>query len=144
MKTFIESLKDLIEETGLSFRQLEKESGVSAMQFSRYLKGSIPTIDVTLKIAKYFDCTLDYLFGLSEEKKSTKYKTYEYDISKFLSNYQKLLNLNNTTNYKLMKNSVFDESIVRHWKAGSTPRLDIVYYIAKNLGGSIDELIGRY
>ncbi len=140
----MEVLKDLIMESGLSLRQLAEKSGVTAVQYSRYLKGSIPTIDITLKIAKYFGCSLDYLFGLSESKNDKKFKTYDYDISKFLENYQKLLNENGITHYKFMKNSNFDESIIRHWRAGSTPRLDIIYYIAKNLGGSIDELIGRY
>ncbi len=143
MEVFADILKDLIEESGLSLRQLAKESGVSAMQYSRYLKGSIPTINVTLKIAKYFGCSLDYLFGLSEAKNGKKYKTYSCDISKFLSNYKKLLDENNITHYKFMKDSGYDESAIRHWKAGSIPRLDIVYYIAKNLGGSIDELVGR-
>ncbi len=144
MEVFIANLKELIFETNKSLRQLAEESGVSAMQFSRYLKGSIPTIDVTLKIAKYFNCSLDYLFGLSEDKKTKKYKTFDYDISKFLENYNKLLNENNITHFKFIKNSEFDESIVRHWKSGSIPRLDIVYYIAKNLNGSIDDLIGRF
>ena len=40
------------------------------MQYSRYLKGSIPTIETTLKIAKYFECSLDYLFGLSNDKEA--------------------------------------------------------------------------
>ena len=35
---------------------------------SRYLKGSIPTIETTLEIAKYVECSLDYLFGLSYDK----------------------------------------------------------------------------
>lgn len=144
MDTFIDNLKDLIDETGLSLRQLAKKSGVSAMQYSRYLNGSIPTIDTTLKIAKYFNCSLDYLFGLSEDKNNKRYKTYEYDIYSFLDNYQKLLDENKISHYKFMKNSEYDESVIRHWKAGSIPRLDIIYYIAKNLGGSMDELIGRY
>ena len=144
MEVFIENLKELVFETGKSLRQLAEESDVSAMQYSRYLKGSIPTIDVTLKIAKYFDCSLDYLFGLYEDRKNKKYKTFDYDISKFLENYNKLLEENNITHYKFMKNSEYDESIIRHWKSGSIPRLDIVYYIAKNLNGSIDDLIGRY
>lgn len=59
-------------------------------------------------------------------------------------NYQKLLKENNVTHYKFMKTSSFDESIIRHWKSGSTPRLDVIYYIAKNLNGSIDDLIGRH
>lgn len=144
MEIFTENLKDLINESNKSLRQLAIESGVSAMQYSRYLNGSIPTIDITLKIAKFFDCSLDYLFGLSNEKESKKYTTYNYDISQFLINYVKLLGQNGLTHYKFIKTIGYDESIIRHWKSGSTPRLDIIYYIAKNLDGSIDDLIGRY
>lgn len=113
------------------------------MQYSRYLKDSIPTIDVTLKIAKYFDCSLDYLFGSSNTMESKKYTTYNYDISQFLANYEKLLNQNNLTHYKFIKTIGYDESIIRHWKSASITRLDIIYYIAKNLGGSMDNLIER-
>ena len=144
MEVFIENLRDLMAETNKSLRQLAVVSGVPAMQYSRYLKGSIPTIETTLKIAKYFGCSLDYLFGLSNDKETGKYKTYDYDISKFLGNYDKLLKQNNLTHYKFMKSSGYDESIIRHWKSGSIPRLDIIYYIAKNLGSSMDNLIGRY
>ena len=144
MEVFAENLKDLVLKSGLSLRQLAKESGVSAMQYSRYLNGSVPTIDVTLKIAKYFGCSLDYLFGLSDKINSEKYSGYNYDISKFVSNYSDLLKENNTTHYKFIKDSNFDESVIRHWKNGVSPRLEIVYYIAKNLDGSIDKLIGRY
>lgn len=144
MVEFVDSLNDLISGTNKSLRQLSKESSVSTMQYSRYLNGSIPTIDISLKIAEYFQCTLDYMFGLSDEKKSLKYTSYKYDISKFLTNYEKLLAQNNMSHYKFIKNSPFDESIIRHWKQGSIPRMDIIYYIAKNLNGSIDDLIGRY
>ena len=143
MENFIEILKDLIDEKGLSLRQIAKESGVNVMQLSRYLKGSTPTIDVVLKLAVYFNCSLDYLFGLSQEKEEGKYKTINYDMSKFLNNYQSILKENNLSNYKFMKNSSFDESVIRHWKAGSKPRLNIIYFIASNLGGSMDKLIGR-
>lgn len=144
MEDFSEILKELISETKMSLRQLMLESGVTAMQYSRYLKGCIPTIDITIKIAKYFNCSLDYLFGLSSNKVNKKYKTYNYDISKFITNYQKLLKQNNLTHFIFIRTGGYDESIIRHWKRGSIPRLDVVYFIAKNLSGSIDELIGRY
>ena len=144
MDEFREILKDLILEKGCSLRKLAKDSGVSAMQYSRYLRGSIPTIAIVLKIGQYFDCSLDYLFGLSIEKNKDKYKTYDYDIFQFVDRYLKLLDENNTTHYKFSKNNLLNESIIRHWKAGRTPRLDVVYVIAKKLGGSMDELIGRY
>ena len=144
MNNFKEILKDLIQESGLSLRSLEKASNVSAMQYSRYLKGSIPTIDVVLKIAKYFNCSLDYLFGLDDNTNSHKYKTYNYRIEKFINNYQTLLKANNISHYKFAKINSFNESIIRHWSAGKIPRLDILFSIASKLGGSIDELIGRY
>lgn len=112
MEVFIENLRDLIVEHNKSLRQLAVDSGVPAMQFSRYLNGSIPTIETTLKIAKYFECLLDYLFGLSSNKETNKYKTYGYDISKFLANYDKLLKQNNTTHYKFMKVSRYNESVI--------------------------------
>ncbi len=83
---------------------------------------------------------IDNIFSIGLKK----YTTYNYDISQFLANYEKLLNKNNLTHYKFMKTIGYDESIIRHWESGSIPRLDIIYYIAKNLGGSIDNLIGRY
>ena len=143
MDAFVDNLKEMIAGTNMSLRQLAKASSVSVMQYSRYLNGSIPTIEVTMKIAKYFNCSLDYLFGLSEDKNLAKYKTYDCDISKFIEKYMALLQRNKITHYKFMHHSPFDESIIRHWRAGSTPRLDVVYYIAKNLDGSMDELVGR-
>lgn len=144
MEDFREILGELVAASGLSLRQLEKESGVLAIQYSRYLHGSIPTIPVTMKIVKYFNCSFDYLFGLDKDKNKCKYKTWDFDMSGFVDKYQELLRNNNLTNYKFAKKSVFDESIIRHWKNGVTPRLDIICYIAKELGSSIDELLGRY
>ena len=143
MDVFIDNLKELISDSNLSLRQLAKLSSVSVMQYSRYLNGSIPTIDITMKMAKFFNCSLDFLFGLSQDKVNKKYKSYDYDMSKFIDNYKALLSKNKITHYKFMQHAPFDESIIRHWQTGSTPRLDVLYYIAKNLDGSIDELVGR-
>ncbi len=144
MNEFREILNELISETGYSLRELAKKSDVSAMQYSRYLRGSIPTIKVIIKIAKYFDCSLDYLFGLSINKTNSKYITYEYDMTGFVDRYKKILIQNNISNFKFAKNNIFNESIMRHWKAGAIPRMDIIYIIAKELNVSIDELIGRF
>lgn len=144
MEQFRENLKDLIDETNLSLRQLEKASGVSAMQYSRYLRDSIPTIDVVLRIAKYFNCSIDYLFGLDDKRNIKQYKTYDYDISKFIPRYLELLKQNNISHYKFSQNQPFNESIIRHWQSGRIPRLDIIYIIANYFDSSIDYLIGRY
>ena len=143
MNKFVENLKELIDETGLSLRQLQTKSGVNAIQYSRYLRGYTPTLDVTLKIAKYFNCSLDFLFGLSDEKNNQHYEGYSYDINKFLDRYLLLLKQNKITNYKFARSSIFNESTIRHWKNGKVPRLDVVYNIARDLDSSMDYLIGR-
>ncbi len=144
MEHFRENLEELISENKLSLRQLEKESGVSAMQYSRYLRNSIPTIEVTMKIAKYFNCSIDFLFGLDNAPNRNKYKTYDYDITQFVPRYLSILKENKISHYKFSMTQPFNESILRHWQAGRVPRLDIVYLIANYFGSSMDYLIGRY
>ncbi len=144
MEIFRENLKDMIDDTSLSLRQLSRVSGVSAMHYSRYLKGGIPTIDIVLKIAQFFECSVDYLFGLTDIKNDNSYQTYRYDINQFLPRYLSLLQEHHMSHYQFSQSQAFNESILRHWQAGRKPRLDILYTIAKYFDVSIDYLIGRY
>ncbi len=142
MKDFAENLNELITESGLSLRKLAELSGVTATQYSRYLGGATPTINITIKIADYFNRSLDYLFGLTESKHQCDFKSFEFNTSTFLANYERVLKANHTTNYQLAKDCRFNESIMRHWKSGRTPKLDVLYQIATHLTCSIDELLG--
>lgn len=144
MENFTVILKDLIDESELSLRQLAKVSGVSSGQYSRYLAGRSMTIEVGLRIAKYFDCSLDYLFGLDKDKNSNRYKTYEYNLNGIVDKYHKLLERNKVSGRQFAKENYISKTIVSNWKSGKKPKLDVLYLIAKELGGSIDELIGRY
>lgn len=141
MYDFQDVLNDLITERGLSLRKLASESKVSAIQYSRYLKGYYPTIDVAVRIADYFNCTLDYLFGTSD--KFEQANKNGYDLSGFITKYQKALEDNNFTHWKFSKAFSFSESSLRHWKYGETPSIPILLIIAKNLSISMDYLIGR-
>ena len=141
MEKFIDILNDLIIEKKLSLRKLATESGVSANQYSRYLKGAIPTIPVAIKIANYFNCSLDYLFGLNDE--DCYIATQNYDLSKFVDKYIKLLELNKTTHWKFSKKYGLSESALRHWKYGDIPKVESLITIAINLSTSIEYLVGR-
>jgi transcriptional regulator with XRE-family HTH domain len=139
MFSFKENLKDLIDDKGLSLRKLAVESGVSASQYSKYLKGVIPSIDISIKIANYFKCTLDYLFGLTN---TNDYKgEIIKDLSNFIDKYEKLLKDANTTHWKFSKKYNLSESCLRHWKYGQTPKMESIYLIAFNLQVSIDYLV---
>ncbi len=138
---FSEVLNDLITQKDMSLRKIAKECGVSASQLSKYLKGYNPTIQIAVKLANYFDCTLDYLCGLTDKEESNINKTY--DLTKFVSRYKEVLKDAGLTNWKFCKKYGMNDSLIRHWQKGEVPRLYNIIFIAENLGVSIDYLIGR-
>ena len=142
MEKFSDILNDLIIDKGLSLRKLAEDSGISANQYSKYLKGAIPTISVAVRIANYFKHSIDFLFGLIDEENNFKPK-FDYDLSKFVDNYEKLLRKNNITHWKFAKNYDLSESSLRHWKYGDVPKIESLIIIALNLSTSIEYLIGR-
>jgi len=141
MDKFADILKDLKDDKELSLRQLAEKSKVSAIQYSKYLRGSYPSIDVAVRIANFFECTLDYLFGISDNNK--KFKQPKYDISKFVPRYLNLLKEHGITHWKFAKSINMSESCLRHWQYGDKPKIETLILIATNLSCSIDYLIGR-
>ena len=135
-------LNDFKIEKGLSLRELARQTGVSANQYSKYLKGSIPTIPIAIKIADFMKCSLDYMFGLKEENYNYKPQN-KYDISKFVDRYKNLLEINKTTHWKFSKQFGISESALRHWQYGDMPKIESLIIIATNLSTSIEYLIGR-
>ena len=68
----IEKIKNLCDKNNISINKLLQncESGKSLVDNMK--KGSIPTVDKIIKIADYFDVSIDYLVGRSNNPKSHK------------------------------------------------------------------------
>lgn len=65
---FIERTLDLIEKKGITKNKLLTDLHLSKNSFVDWQKrGSIPSADVALKIAEYFDVPLDYLMGRTDD-----------------------------------------------------------------------------
>ena len=63
-------IRDLREDADLSQRQLAEELGMYKTTYARYERGEreIP-LDVAIRLAKYYGVSLDYLAGLTNERK---------------------------------------------------------------------------
>lgn len=60
-------------EKGTKPNPLAKEIGIGSATLTKWKSGdTLPNSDTLIKIAKYFDCSIDYLLCLSESKKSSK------------------------------------------------------------------------
>lgn len=69
MKDFYSRLKELRMFHKLSQRELGALTGLSERTIQNYeLRLRHPTIEACIAIAQYFDVSLDYLAGLSDEK----------------------------------------------------------------------------
>lgn len=73
MKDFYSRLKDLRLSRGLSQKQVGEATGTSERTIQNYeLRLRHPTIEVCIDIANYFNVSLDYLAGLTDNERGVK------------------------------------------------------------------------
>ena len=83
IEKFSYRLTVLLDENNMTQTQLAEKIGTSNVTICRYLTGErTPRIDVLTKIASVFNVSLDYLLGLSEDKKVKNFdENYDLDIA---------------------------------------------------------------
>lgn len=60
-----EKLKQLRKEKGVSQKEISNAIGITLSAYSNYEQGiREPSIDIIIKLCKYFDVSADYLLGL--------------------------------------------------------------------------------
>ena len=140
MNKFQERLQDLLIENKLSRLQLSKNIGISFETLNGYFnKNFYPELSVAIKIANYFDCSLQYLMGLTDN-----YQTIDKNNLPFIDIVTKLQNENNLSIKKLMKSLNISEANYYRWKNNfNKPAMYSLISIAKFFDVSIDYLVGH-
>ncbi len=90
----LRNLKNLRENAGISQKQLAESVGVSQQSINKYENHKIePDIDTLIKIADYFETSVDYLIGHSTIRRKIE-RTEEYELnaeeSSLIEQYRKL------------------------------------------------------
>ena len=138
MNNFQERLKDLLEENNLTRLKLANLLNISSTTINGYFNNSYyPDINIAIKIAKYFNCSLDYLFGLSDNNSKTN------NNEAFIKNFDNLLHNNKLSVSKAMKKLNMSEYNYYRWKKGMFPKTVNLIEIAKYFEVSIDFLVGN-
>lgn len=141
MIKFQNVFKELLDEKEISAKKLGKIVGIDHTSIYCYLQDSLPNLENAIKLATYFDCSLQFLFGLEEYRTHEEYK--ECDVSKFYPRYESLLKKNNISHYALSREIGINNSSLLFWKRGKTPKMDSLIKIAEYFDVSIDYLVGR-
>lgn len=67
-------IKNLREEKNLTQKDLAKKLNIANSTLSQYETGQrVPSDEVKIKIAEFFQVTLDYLFGVTDNKEGYEY-----------------------------------------------------------------------
>lgn len=135
-------LKDLCIENNISCLQLEKKLNIHNARLSKYCKQEFyPNIERLIILANYFECSIDFMVGLSPIKLNKKLSNA--NIEKFF------LRLNNLISNEKSKTAFFKKcglartNLTRWEQKKQFPRLENIYLIAKYTNTSLDYLLGR-
>lgn len=135
---FSDSLQELMLQKGISLAELSREINIDYEILDKFIKKIyLPSATHALKLANFFECNLQYLFGREINKTKIKIKL----VNNFYSNFKEVIKRNKKSMYKISKDLRFSRSITEKWKGGSFPRLSTIMLMADYLGISIDDLL---
>ena len=140
LSKFAERLIDLIKENDLNAERLAKFLGIAPTVVRRWcLSNKDAYISSLVKLADYFDCSLDYLTGRSDI-----YIDYiPKECPPFMEWLPLVLKEKGKTTYQVFTQTRIKSSYFTSWRQGGKPLLSSLGVLADFLDVSLDYLVGR-
>ena len=140
MSVFGERLKELIEEVGLTPAQISRQSTISDTQLSDWLRyNKVPLPNTLVKVAKFFDCSVDFLLGQKDEV-DIKFRAVFVPFAERLT---ALIAKSQKTQYRICKELHFNSPMMTGWlKKGKLPNYENLVMLADYFDVSCDYLLG--
>ena len=138
---FQNRITELVEDCEVKKSELPNLIGVDYRSLSNALNyGIIPTPRILIRIADYFNVSIKYLLGTSNDEYFSKSKVK----SDFKTRFDFLCKRNNITFYKVSKDLHFDQSYITRWfNKNYLPSLELLDLISDYFEVSVDYLLGR-
>ena len=139
MATFAERLSDLMIEKEISAINLAAVLGVHKSTVHDWKNGTQIFLSKALKVAEYFECSLDYLMGRIEFDSDFK----PLPCPPFYPHFIKILEECGVTAYRLRTDTHIKGAYFDNWKNGTDPLMPTLIVVADYLQISLDRLVGR-
>ena len=135
-----ERLNDLMLEQELNAPTLSAKTGLSSSAIRSWVRGArLPTLESVIRLADYFQCSLDYITG-KEEK-------FEIVLARPLpSLYERIRSVmksKGVSRYSVAHKTSIRDSHITNWSRGEIPTLESICILADYLNVSLDYLVGR-
>ena len=138
---FSDTLKDLMSEKQITIKYLSEQTKIKLSRLYDYINEKrMPSLENAIKIAEFFHCSLDYLFGFTKEYKACEFIT----VSSINERIRTVIDNCGKSRYAVCKQMNIDQSQMFKWYNGKqTPALSSLINFADYLGFSLDYLAGR-
>ena len=139
--SFQKRFKEILDESDHKRSELVKLIPISQSTLSNALTyGIIPSTKTLIKIADFFDISLSFLLGKTDNEDFYKLSS----PASFLSRFETLCSEKEVTHYKVANDCLFDKSNISRWiSKGFLPELEILELLCDYFNVSIDYLLGR-
>lgn len=140
MKSFVDRFNELLGSSNIN--DLEKYLNLNnTTNIYNWRNGEkSPKLNNLIKIANYFECSLDYLLGRSDD-------FYEINLTpsvNFGEQLEKIIKEKGISKNDLVNNNIVSRTNLSDWKAkGTNPSMEKIVKLADYLGVSVDHLVGR-
>lgn len=133
-----DSLLDLINLENLSISDLSRKTQIAYELLDNFVKQIyLPNVEISIKLANFFNCSLQFLFGWSSKRDFKQVKI----VKNFYQNFLNILKQSNKSIYRVTVDLNLSRGITVKWKRGAYPRMSTVLLLAEYLGVMIDDLV---
>ena len=138
---FQNRITELVEDCEVNKSALPDLIGVDYRSLSNALNyGIVPTPRIIIRIADYFNVSIKYLLGTSDDEYFNKANVK----SDFKTRFDLLCKEKNVTHYKVSKDLHFDQSYITRWlNKNYLPSYELLDLMCDYFKVSIDYLLGR-
>ncbi len=141
LSVIVERIKELMFDHNKTVNDLSSDLNIEASLIYRCLRGEglLQTIYL-LKIADYFSCSLDFLFGLEDEL----YSIHLLQYPQFGDRLIKIYNEKGLTEYHVMKDTKISRARLHDWRCNlRLPTPENLIILANYFDCSLDYIVGR-
>ncbi len=139
LNCFLRNVEELKREKGIQSELFSKEVGINSRTMRRWREGRMPKADSLEKVAKYFNCSIEFLLGRTEVIDFYPSK----NPSDFLTRYNLLKAEKNLKDIDISKKCKISTGTISKWKKGRIPDTEALISLCKIFDCSFDYLIGR-
>lgn len=141
LSKFSKRLKELMDEAEIKSPALGANIGLEPSAITKFLRAErLPSAATLVKLADYFNCTTDYLLGLSDVLDDRKFK----QRPPFCKQIDVLIAFSHKTQYRFGIEAELSDETFRRWRKGKNEAsVETLVKIAKYLKCSVDFVLGR-